>query len=97
MVVLRSIKLQQQRLLLKKLLLSEIDGRIKTDSIIGIGISAAGPIDNNKIFLTNITKSKVDIVAPIKEDFELSVSIINDADAAVLAEHKYGYGKDKII
>ncbi|MBW6431618.1 ROK family protein [Patescibacteria group bacterium] len=80
---------------LMEMLIERIDSRIKDSEIVGIGISAAGPVENNKIFLTNITKSKVDIVSPIKEEFGLPVSIINDADAAVLAEHKYGYGKDK--
>lgn len=80
---------------LRKTLDSEIGSRIESKIVDGIGISAAGPVENNKIFLTNITKSKVDIATPIKEKFMLPVSIINDADAAVLAEHKYGYGKDK--
>jgi glucokinase len=80
---------------LREMLGAEIRTRIESKEVSGIAISAAGPVENNKIFLTNITKSKVDIVAPIKEEFEFPVSIINDADAAVLAEHKYGYGKDK--
>jgi glucokinase len=80
---------------LREMLDAEIISRIDSKEVDGIAISAAGPVSNNKIFLTNITKSKVDIVIPIKEKFSLPVSIINDADAAVLAEHKYGHGKDK--
>lgn len=81
---------------LREMLNLEIGSRVGSKEVDGIGISAAGPVDNNKIFLTNITKSEVDIVTSIKEKFNLPVSIINDADAAVLAEHKYGYGKDTI-
>ena len=69
------------------------DGRHR---IAGIGISAAGPLDIRKGELsepTNLPYTRVPIVTPLKKAFRKPVVFLNDANAAVLGEKKYGQGK----
>lgn len=51
-----------------------------------IAISAAGPVKNGLVYLTNITANYVDIKTKLEKTFALPVEIVNDAAAAVLAE-----------
>jgi glucokinase len=60
-----------------------------------IGISAAGPLKNGMVFLTNVTGNYVEFKTPIEKAFKLPVTVINDGAAAVLAEKQFGYGKGK--
>ncbi len=66
------------------------------DSALGIGISVAGPIDigEGSVILTNFDNKHVLITQPILERFKKKVVLMNDSNAAVLAEKYFGLGKE---
>ena len=61
-----------------------------------IGISVAGPIDTNKgsVILTNLNNKNILITEPLQSKFKKKVVLMNDANAAVLAEKYFGAGKN---
>lgn len=63
---------------------------------LGIGISVAGPIDieEGSVILTNFDNKHVLITQRIIERFKKKVVLMNDCNAAVLAEKYYGAGKE---
>lgn len=71
---------------------------IDESKLIGIGVSATGQIDtNNGIVIGGGGHIKNWINTNIKDElekvFNLRVSVVNDADAMILAEHKFGNAK----
>ncbi len=70
--------------------LKEVDGEV-----IGIGISAAGPldIDDGIICNHNMGFDRIPIVEPLMDVFDQPISFLNDTNAAVLAEYAFGAGK----
>lgn len=66
------------------------------ESIIGIGIGSAGPLDMDKGGLmkpTNIPYDFVPLVDPLKDKFKLPAILLNDCSAAAMGEKYYGAGK----
>jgi glucokinase len=66
------------------------------ESIIGIGIGSAGPLDMDKGGLmkpTNIPYDFVPLVDPLKDEFKLPTILLNDCSAAAMGEKYYGAGK----
>ena len=61
----------------------------------GIGIASIGPMDIKRgiIFPPNLPFKKLKLVEPLREFFNVPVTIIGDCGAAVLAEQKFGEGK----
>lgn len=65
-------------------------------NIIGIGISAAGPIDPKRgelINPPNIPFKRVPVVAPLKKQFKIPTFFCNDCSTAVWGEKHFGAGK----
>ncbi len=75
-------------------LLSE--NEIRTDEIAGIGIGCPGPIDlkNGRILTTpNLGWDDVDIGQFLEDRFRCPVVVMNDVDAGVFGEYKFGSAK----
>jgi len=85
------IMVQKINELLQMLNITETD-------IKGIGIGAPGPLDNNVGIIKNPPNLRNWIDVPIKQlfkqAFQLPVFVDNDANAATLAELKFGAGRD---
>lgn len=65
----------------------------------GIGVSATGQIDvKNGVVIGGgghiKNWIKTNIKDELEKEFNLKVSVINDADAMIIAEHRYGHAKD---
>lgn len=66
------------------------------EKIVGIGIGSIGPIDVKKGIITttpNLPFKNIPIVKPLAE-LGLPIYFLNDCNAAVLGEHKWGVGKN---
>ncbi|MBI3442871.1 MAG: ROK family protein [Candidatus Sungbacteria bacterium] len=64
----------------------------------GIGISSMGPLDYQRggpLHSPNIPFTFVPLVEPLRRKFSLPVFLLNDANAAVLGEQRFGAGKKK--
>lgn len=64
----------------------------------GIGISSMGPLDYKRggpLYSPNIPFRFVPLVEPLRKQFSLPVYLLNDANAAVLGEQRFGAGKKK--
>ena len=64
----------------------------------GIGISSMGPLDYRRggpLHSPNIPFAFVPLVAPLQKKFSLPVFLLNDANAAVRGEQRFGAGKKK--
>lgn len=64
----------------------------------GIGISSMGPIDYKRggpLHSPNIPFAFVPLVKPLRKKFSIPVILLNDANAAVLGEQRFGAGKGK--
>lgn len=60
-----------------------------------IGISACGLINNNIITkMANLQIDNYDLVTGLKQEFNLPVYILNDANATALSEANFGSGKE---
>jgi predicted NBD/HSP70 family sugar kinase len=78
---------------------------INKDQILGIGVSAVGPLDREKGVLLNPINfegenwSNISIKEELENIFNLPVTIDNGANSAVVAEYFYGSGKglDNIV
>ncbi len=78
------------------LLSARIERILKKMSVDGIAVSLAGPVKKDgRVYLTNITKTEIDLQSFLEKRFDLAVVLVNDGLAAVLAEKKYGYGRGK--
>lgn len=65
---------------------------------VGIGISSMGPLDykaGGPLRSPNILFAFVPLVKPLRRKFSLPVFLLNDANAAVIAEQRFGAGKGK--
>ena len=61
-----------------------------------IGVGSIGPLDVKKGAIgatPNFAFKHIPIVAPLREEFDVPVEIMNDCNAAVIGEHLYGAGK----
>jgi len=91
-------KKENRRMLIRQIikLINSILPKKRT-SMLGIGIGAPGPLDQEKgiIFSTpNLPGWKrFNIVVPLKKEFGIPVVLDNDANAAALAEWRFGAGK----
>ena len=66
----------------------------------GIGISSMGPLDYRRggpLHSPNIPFAFVPLVQPLQKKFSLPVCLLNDANAAVCGEQRFGAGKKKKI
>ncbi len=64
----------------------------------GIGISSMGPLDYHRggpLHSPNIPFTFVPLVQPLQKRFSLPVFLLNDANAAVYGERRFGAGKKK--
>ncbi|MDD3480749.1 MAG: ROK family protein [Patescibacteria group bacterium] len=92
--VLRRIRTPKSEARLHDYLINQSKKIVQKIAVNGIALSVAGPVlHQNKIYLSHITQSHIDIKTPIFKEFKLPVTLINDTDAAVMAEQKYGFGK----
>jgi len=69
----------------------------KIPDLIGIGIASAGPMNREAGHLvspSNIPLELVPLAEPLEAKFDTKVELINDGVSAVLAESKYGAGKE---
>lgn len=89
------VKTQRSEARVIKSLIEGLEKLKKEASFNKIGFSVAGPVKQNKVYLTNVTGNYVDLVGPLEKVFNLPVSIINDCAGAVLAEKEIGLGKGK--
>jgi len=65
-------------------------------SIAGIGISSIGPLDylrGGPTSSPNVPYSFISLVKPLEKRFRLPVTFLNDANAAVIGEQRFGAGK----
>ena len=66
------------------------------ENLVGIGIGAAGPIDMKMGVLVNpciLNAAPVPVVKPLEEEFGVPVKFLNDCNAAVLGERRFGAGQ----
>lgn len=83
--------------LTQKLIVSISEAISKTpSSVLGIGISAIGPLDSKSGVILNPTNffhiHDYPIVSILKEYFKLPVTLNNDMNTSALIEQLYGYG-----
>ena len=67
---------------------------LQTD-VKAIGIGSIGPIDLKKGIITNTpnyTFNQIKVVAPLQNEYDVPVGILNDCAAGVLGEHTFGAG-----
>lgn len=72
-----------------------VSSDIKDNKIISIGIGSPGPLDvSNGLIVNppNLPFNNFNIVDCLKDEFKLPVFLDNDANAATLAEYKFGAG-----
>lgn len=68
---------------------------VKEDKVVSIGIGSPGPLDvKNGLIVDppNLPFKNFNIVKALKDEFKLPVFLDNDANAATLAEYKFGAG-----
>ncbi|WP_317137727.1 ROK family protein [Methanochimaera problematica] len=68
----------------------------EVQKILSIGVSSAGPLDISKGLVVNSPNMKyeyIDIVQPLKDEFQKDVYLINDCRAGVLGEIYAGSGQ----
>jgi glucokinase len=62
-----------------------------------IGISCGGPLDSKKGLILSPPNlpdwDRIDVLSPLRDRFQVPVSVQNDANACALAEWKWGAGK----
>jgi len=76
-------------------LLDESD--IRKEQIAGIGIGCPGPIDLEKgclLSTPNLGWKDVEVAEVLGDQFKCPVAVINDVDAGVFGEYKFGAAKD---
>ena len=76
-------------------LLDESD--IKKEQIAGIGIGCPGPIDLDKgrlLSTPNLGWKDVEVAEILNDQFKCPVAVLNDVDAGVFGEYKFGAAKD---
>ncbi|RSK28300.1 ROK family transcriptional regulator [Bacillus sp. HMF5848] len=74
-----------------------IDFQLDSQNLIGIGIAVSGLVDSKTgVVLRSplLDWNNVDISTPLKEEFQLPVSVDNDVNAYTYAELEFGYGKN---
>jgi glucokinase len=65
-------------------------------AILGVGIGSIGPLDLKKGIITqspNIPFNSVPLREPIQREFNTSITLLNDCNAAVVGERRFGAGK----
>jgi glucokinase len=76
--------------------LNEVIADVREDGVLAVGLGAPVNFDRRTgrgVRATNLPLHDVDLVARIREDFDLPVGVENDANAAVLAEWRLGAGR----
>ena len=64
----------------------------------GIGIASIGPLDYRRggpLRSPNVPFVFIPLVGPLRRAFQMPVSLLNDCNAAVLAEQRFGAGRNK--
>ncbi len=72
------------------------ESKIEVDRLAGIGIGCPGPIDltNGRILTTpNLGWDDVDVGSYLKKRFGCDVVVVNDVDAGVFGEYRFGSAK----
>ena len=78
-------------------LAEQVASKIDAASLCGIGVSSIGPLDHRQggpLHSPNVPFDFIPLVAPLKSTFSLPVFLLNDCNAAVLAEKHFGQGKN---
>ena len=73
------------------------DAGISDQNLSGIGIGCPGPLDLDRGILEsapNLGWKNVPIKKSLEAEFECKVNLINDVDAGVYGEYRFGAGKD---
>jgi glucokinase len=68
----------------------------RTSTLAGIGVASAGPLDLKRGGMAspaNLPYKFVPLVGPLQEKFGVGVVLMNDCNAAVLGEKRFGGGK----
>ena len=65
--------------------------------VVAIGISCGGPLDSKRGLILSPPNlpnwDRIDVLTPLRDRFQVPVSVQNDANACALAEWKWGAGK----
>ncbi|GAA3582121.1 ROK family transcriptional regulator [Klugiella xanthotipulae] len=79
-------------------LVAELVGRASRP-LLGIGVGSPGIVDRGGVVRSapNLRWAEVPLQSILAERFRLPVTVSNDANAAVLAEHSFGQSADDII
>lgn len=67
------------------------------ESVAGIGVSTAGPVDLRRgevVNPPNIPLKSIPVKGPLEERFSLPVSFMNDCHAGAIGEARFGAGRD---
>lgn len=70
--------------------------KVDRSTLCGIGISSIGPLDYKKggpLHSPNVPFDFIPLIEPLKKEFHLPMFLLNDCNAAVLAEKRFGKGK----
>ena len=76
--------------------LLEKKSKLKISKSLGLGIAFPGLVDcntGNVEYLPNLGIKQYNIIEALKQDIAVPIKIANDAELALLAEHKIGSGK----
>lgn len=76
-------------------LINMIGHLVKESDISQIGVAAAGIIDLNRGTLKRqkLSKHSIDFMGPLKQAYDVPIIVVNDVNAAVLAERELGAGR----
>ena len=72
------------------------DAKVDTESLLGIGVGSAGPLNPQKGILLdapNLGWTRVKIGQHLRETFHCPVILANDVDAGVYGEYRFGAGQ----
>ncbi|QDU94250.1 ROK family protein [Lignipirellula cremea] len=73
------------------------EANLKTSQIAGIGIGVPGPLDLNRgvvLETPNLGWKNLPLQASLEKEFKCSAVILNDVDAGVYGEYRFGSAKD---
>ncbi|MDP3735659.1 MAG: ROK family protein [bacterium] len=77
-------------------MLESVASKHRRIPILGVGVSSMGPLDYRRggpLSSPNIPFAFVPLVAPLSKRFNLPVVLLNDCNAAVLGEQRFGAGR----
>ncbi len=75
-----------------------VEAKVIIKEIRGVGVGCPGPLDLDKGILIetpNLKWKNVELKSILKKEFDSDVAILNDADAGVYGEYRFGAGKNQ--